>query len=104
MMVTNLITGILCIFIGVVLKVGKTVNIVAGYNTLPTAEKEKYDIDKLSNFTGWQCIISGAIMLVSALVMLLLPFDWIGIVAWILFTIVILGGVTYGNKSKYYLK
>lgn len=38
--------------VGVLLCLGKGVGLIAGYNTLSRAQKEKYDVKKLTRFVG----------------------------------------------------
>ena len=44
-----LITAILFIFFGILIKYGKMYFLIAGYNTMSKVEKEKYDIEGIAN-------------------------------------------------------
>jgi|TARA_B100001059_G_scaffold156980_1_gene156522 hypothetical protein len=44
-----LITAILFIFFGILIKYGKMYFLIAGYNTMSKEEKEKYDIEGIAN-------------------------------------------------------
>ena len=44
-----LVTAIIFIVLGVLIKYGKMYFLIAGYNTMPKEEKEKYKIEKIAS-------------------------------------------------------
>jgi hypothetical protein len=44
-----IVIAILFIVLGILIKYGKMYFLIAGYNTMPKEEKEKYDVDGIAN-------------------------------------------------------
>ena len=102
MLYTNLISGIVVLVLGLIIQTGKANFLIAGYNTMSKAEKEKWDAKAISKFTGWwMLVIPSMILLISCIP---LAFDFfpneVVYVSWTLFTLVIIGGVIYVNRSS----
>ena len=52
MIVIIILVALLCAVMGVLIIFGKGDNLIAGYNTAPRREREKYDIKRLRGLTG----------------------------------------------------
>lgn len=96
-------TTALFILLGALLSCGKGAWLIAGYNTAPKREKEKYDQKALCRGTGrlmfllaacWLVVASSEIFHAQALL-------WIGPA---LFMLAVIGGVVYMNTGKRYQK
>ena len=44
-----ILTAIIFIILGIIIKYGKMYWLIAGYNTMPKEEKEKYDIEGIAS-------------------------------------------------------
>ncbi|MDR3091681.1 MAG: DUF3784 domain-containing protein [Clostridiales bacterium] len=59
----DIILGVTLACAGLFLRGGKLIFLIAGYNTLPKEEKERYDEKALSKFVGSLLIVIGVISL-----------------------------------------
>lgn len=55
--------AILFIVLGILIKYGKMYFLIAGYNTMPKAEKEKHDIKSIAN-VFWYAMLGMAIIII----------------------------------------
>ena len=97
----NLIGGVICLVIGLVLRTGKASSLIAGYNTMSAEEQARWNEVAMSRFVGWMLIIPSILLLVGCVPIL---FDFypiiILIITWGIFTAVIIAGVIYLNTSR----
>lgn len=99
-MIANFAGGGLCLLIGALMLRFKLVNLVAGYNTASSKEKEKYDKNRLANYTGILMISIGTVLVLGGLLYLLLR-QWLVLsISWGLFAAMTLGAIIYINVSK----
>lgn len=67
MLFAETLTGIILIISGILVK--KYPNLIAGYNTLSAADKQKVDIKRLSKFMHDGLIIIGAVSIILSITM-----------------------------------
>ena len=67
MLFAETFTGIILIISGILVK--KYPNLIAGYNTLSDADKQKVDIKRLSKFMHDGLIIIGAVSIILSIIM-----------------------------------
>ena len=98
----NLIGGILCLIIGLVIQTGKAGFLIAGYNTMSKEDQAKYDIKALSKFVGLVLITIPSIILLLASIPIFLNFYPIAVMAisWGVFMVFILVGLIYLNTGS----
>jgi len=101
MMITACI--LLFFLLGIIFSLGKGHFLIAGFNTMPKEEKEKYDVVALCKFMGQMCFalaFSMTFWLVGEI--WTIPFlFWIGLVLFITITIFML---IYMNTNKRFKK
>ena len=73
MTAVTILTGLFMIFLGYLVK--KFPNLIAGYNTMSKAQKEKVDIEGLSSFMRDSFITIGVVMIIAYLVFQSLGWD-----------------------------
>lgn len=96
----NFSGGGICLLLGFLMLRFKLVNLVAGYNTASPKEKQKYDKNRLANYTGILMIGIGTVLVLGALLYLLLR-QWLVLsISWGLFVAMTLGAIIYINISK----
>jgi uncharacterized membrane protein len=99
--VANFTGGLLTLFFGILIRIFKLSNLIAGYNTASKEEKAKYNEEKLTTFVGNLLIVSSGVLLLGGLLAILVSSKAAVInISWILFTLVILGGVIYMNTGN----
>ena len=98
---TNLISGILMLAIGLIIQTGKANFLIAGYNTASKEEQDRWDVKAMSKFVGWVLLALPAIILLIACIPIGLNFFPYAAmhISWILFTVIIIVGVIYLNRS-----
>jgi hypothetical protein len=100
MLFAETLTGIILIISGILVK--KYPNLIAGYNTLSDAEKQKVDIKRLSKFMHDGLIIIGAVSIILSIIMF--SFDFKASYRLMIITGLIIIGVFYialkGAKMK----
>ena len=100
MMIANILGGVNCLIIGLVLRTGKANFLMAGYNTMSKAEQQKWNANEISSFTGRMLITASAVLLLACIPIALDVFALASLfVSWVLFTVGILAGSIYMNKS-----
>ena len=101
MISTNLICGILCLILGLIIQTGKANFLIAGYNTMSEAEQAKWDARAMSKFIGWVVLIVPSVILLIACIPIWLNFFPVVAMAisWIIFIVILVGGVIYMNLS-----
>ena len=88
--------------LGFLIKKFKMSYLIAGYNTAPKKEKEKYDEKKLINQVGNNLMISASVLIFSGLLIFMFK-EYAGIIQWIswfVFIILVLGNVIYMNTTN----
>ena len=100
MLFAETFTGIILIISGILVK--KYPNLIAGYNTLSDADKQKNDIKRLSKFMHDGLIIIGAVSIILSIIMF--SFDFKASYRLMIITGLIIIGVFYivlkGAKMK----
>ena len=93
------VLGIPGIIFGIVLICGKGADLIAGYNSLPSKEREKWNEQTLCRAVGILLLIMvGCIELIGVGAILdIMILEWTGCALLIIFTA---GGLVYINKSK----
>ena len=91
------------VLLGALIKYTKWAWLIAGYNTSPQKEKEKYDTDALCNGVGNFLFILGATMLVGSLGEYF-NINWLISASWILFVLVTIVFLIYANTGNRYMK
>lgn len=87
------------------MRVFKLSNLIAGYNTASKEEKAKYDEEKLTKFVGNLLIVSSLVLLLGGMLALLVSNKAAVVnISWILFSLVIFGGVIYMNTGNRFRK
>lgn len=100
MAIANFSGGAICLLIAWIMLRFKAVGLIAGYNTASPAEQEKYDKDKLAQYTGLMMLYMGIDLVLFGLLYLIVPSLWFFWVSWGVFLIICLGGVVYMNTGK----
>ena len=105
MWMANALGGAIVFFCGFITRLLKAGWLVAGYNTMPKAEKAKYDEEALTTFVGNLLMIAAATVLVP---LVAVPFldspDRLIMATWVMFAAVILGGLVYANTGNRFMK
>ena len=102
MWVGNFSGGAILIFIGLIIRVFKVSGLIAGYNTASKEEKSKYNEDKITKFVGNMLIASSVILLIGGFLsaFAIIP-EYLVSISWVLFLLVIIGGVVYMNTGDH---
>ncbi len=105
MEIANLIGGVVLLFIGILVRVFKLSDLIAGYNTASPEEKSRYDKESLTRAVGYFLILLGAILLAGWGLVFFgdLP-SFIAIVSWMIFAVIMVGGLIYLNTGNRYRK
>ncbi len=99
--IANALSGVIVFFIGIIIRIFNVSSLIAGYNTAPTAVREKYDERALTRFVGNLLITASTIILAGGLLDAAAGAG--GIVAtlsWLAFVVLLLGGVVYANTGR----
>ena len=98
----NFLGGAILLFIGLIIRIFKVSGLIAGYNTSSKEEKSKYNEEKLTRFVGNMLIVSSVILLIGGFLSAFanIP-NYLVNISWILFLIVIIGGVVYMNTGDH---
>ena len=101
MMSANLLGGITCLIIGLMLRTGKVNFLMAGYNTMSKAEQQKWNANEMSSFMGWMLVVLSVVLLLACIPIALDVFALATLlISWAVFTVGILAGSIYMNKSQ----
>lgn len=97
--VVHALVALLFVALGIALCRGKGLNLVAGYNTLPPAEKARYDQARLGKFMGRLMFALAGCSLLMGLGPLLdnMLFLWLGLG---LMMALAIGAVIYANTGN----
>lgn len=92
--------------LGIVLRSGKANFLIAGYNTLPKKEKEKYNEKELSKFVSNLMFVLSGLLCINGIVTMLKPNNYaliysLGI---LLFIVVAIAAVIYMNTGNRFKK
>jgi len=101
LIMTNLMTGIIICIIGLIIQTGKANMLIAGYNTSSEEKKATWDVRAMYKFVGWRLlVIPGLVLILACIPIALNIFPWVSLAAsWILFVILIIGGVIFLNVN-----
>lgn len=101
-MLTLLILAILLVLLGIILLAGKGSFLIAGLNTMPQKERDKYNIPNITRFVGRLLLICGFILLAIYIVGLLWVehFNTITIIGTIIIFLSVVASVIYINISS----
>lgn len=94
---------LLFIVLGIILLLGRGSFLIAGYNTLSSEEKEKYDRKKLSKFVG-KLILALSFSMFFWVFAILFEAEWLFILGLTLFFVITFAGVIYINTGKRFHK
>lgn len=105
MEIANFMGGFLLLLIGLIIRIFKTSGLIAGYNTASREEKEKYNEEELTRFVGNMLIVSAAILLIAGFLSItgIIP-KYMAAASWVLFSLVLVGGVIYMNTGGRFKK
>ena len=96
----NLIGGIICLVLGLIIRTGKANFLIAGFNTMSKEEKAKWNEKAVSKFTSWLLIIPSAILLSGCIPILLDVYAFASmLISYAIFTVVIVVGAIYINTN-----
>lgn len=100
--VINLILTAFFALLGVLFRKGKGLSLVAGYNTMSKAEREKIDRNKLARYMSNLMFALAVCFVVSSLGALLkiMVLYWIGAVVFLLVIVVGLIYINTGNRIR----
>jgi len=105
MEITNLLSGAVILFFGLVIRIFKASGLIAGYNTASKEKKAEYDKESLTKFIGNMLIISSLVLIVGGL---LSGIENIAkyslIISWIVFFILIIWMAVYTNTGNRFRK
>lgn len=102
MWTANLLGGTIMLFFGLVIRVFKLSNLIAGYNTASKEEKSKYSEEKLTKYVGNILIIASVILLIGGFLAAYSNMRiYIIAISWVLNSLVIIGGVVYVNTGEH---
>lgn len=97
-----ILTALIFIVCGILIKYGKFYNLIAGYNTMPKAEKEKHNIEKIATLFRNVMFYMALIIIIGYLLSKHFEDDKIGFYAIILATITGLPYLLIKSNSKAY--
>lgn len=99
MTAANFSGGAVCLLFAWILLRFKAVGLIAGYNTAGP-EKKKYDLDKLSKYTGLMMLYMGSVLVLFGFLYLILPWVPLIWISWSIFAAICFGGLIYMNTGK----
>lgn len=91
------------IILGIVFSCGKGAFLIAGFNTMPKEEQEKYDTAALCRFMG-KLMFALCFSMIFWLLSVLLHIEALFVIGLILFFVFIFIGLIYMNTGKRFLK
>ena len=101
MIIANLGAGVVLLILGLIIQTGKATFLIAGYNTASKEEQAKWNAVAISKFIGWVILVVPSAILLLACVPI--AFDIFSsvilILSWIMFVVIMIGGVIYMNIS-----
>ncbi|MCK9306126.1 MAG: DUF3784 domain-containing protein [Methanoculleus sp.] len=100
MWIANILAGIIVLFLGIIIRAFNVSGLIAGYNTAPAEEKAKYNEEALTGFVGALLIAASMILLAGGLLAVAGAPVFVAGVSWLLFLVIISGGVVYMNTRE----
>jgi small-conductance mechanosensitive channel len=97
-------TALLMLVLGVILLTGKGANLIAGFNTMPKEEKEKYDKAALCKFIGKLLLVTAALILLMGAGIQLGYETQAALAGTGVMTAVIIAAVIYANTGNRFKK
>ena len=100
MVISNLLGGLLCLTLGLLIRTGKVNFLIAGYNTMNKEQQAAWNTEALYKFVSRMLTLPAIILLIGAVLIFLdfFPFAVL-FVTWGLFIAAILFGVIYLNTN-----
>ncbi len=100
MFLANFTGGLLLLAIGAGVRIFRLGGLVAGYNTMPREEREKYDVERMTRYVGNMLMIGAGILLVFGLASLVIDLPVAALwLSWGLFLATIFAGLVYMNTG-----
>jgi Ca2+-dependent lipid-binding protein len=105
MWLANFLGGGTILFLGLIIRLFKASNLLAGYNTASKEERAKYDEEKLTSFMGNLLMTSSIILIIGGFLSAFtnIP-EYLIAISWVLFLIIIIGSVVYMNTGNRFKK
>lgn len=100
MWIANILAGTIVLVLGIVVRAFNASGLIAGYNTAPVEEKAKYNEEALTGFVGALLIAASAVLLAGGLLAVAGAPGFVAGASWVLFLVVIIGGVVYLNTGE----
>lgn len=97
--IANILAGTIVLFLGIIIRAFNASGLIAGYNTASAEEKAEYDEEALTGFVGALLIAASAILLAGGLLAVAGAPGFVAGASWLLFLVVIIGGVVYLNTG-----
>lgn len=98
-----LLTGLMLIGLGYLIKYKGWSSLIAGYNTSSKEEKAKYDVEALCSFMGKFMFVLGGILVLAG-VAAYYKVSWIVSISWIVFAVISIGSLIYMNTGNRFKK
>jgi len=105
-MLGSIICGIIgggMFILSLIMLTGRGSFLIAGYNTMPESEKEKYDAVALSKFIG-KILLPIAILTILVGIEILLQLWWFWVIWGVSFTALIVFAIVYANTGNRFKK
>lgn len=100
MFLVNLVGGVVLLAIGAGVRVFRAGALVAGYNTLPREEQEKYDVERMTRYVGNMLMVAAGILLAFGLASLFADIPTSALwLSWGLFLVPIVAGLICVNTG-----
>ncbi len=99
MAVIYLFTALFFFFIGILFCKQRAGFLLAGWNTMPRREKEKWDEKRLLQFNG-RCLIGMGVLLLIGALCSVLQWTWGIALTWLCFVVLIVWMLIYQNTAN----
>ncbi len=100
MFLANFVGGVFLFALGAGVRIFRAGALVAGYNTMPREEREKYDVERMTRYVGNMLMVAAGILLVFGLVSLVVDLPIAALwLSWGLFLVTIFAGLIYINTG-----
>jgi hypothetical protein len=98
--IANILAGTIVLVLGIIIRAFNASGLIAGYNTASAEEKAEYDEEALTGFVGALLIAASAILLAGGLLAVAGAPGFVAGASWLLFLVIIIGGVVYMNTGE----
>ena len=99
-----IISGSAIIILSIILLMGRGSFLIAGYNTMPKEEKEKYDTTALCKFVGKILLALGLVVISWGFINLVLNNEWLWAISGAAFIGLLVFAVVYANTGNRFKK